>query len=454
MDNYRSKVLTFVSISIILLFTASYFNKNIVAFYPNFKGINIVSDIIEKPLQKNKTSVLKKLNQATASDPIYHDFEQYDAVENCIMGFDQYKDEVVLSDFQNKILALSQQKKGKIRIAWFGDSTIEGDLITKQLRVLFNNYFKSDTGVGFLPIHTVASEFRKTGTIDLNGTFETNNFIENPKNLFISGYSYNASDLELTVTNKVKKNPSINLEKWLYCGKGDSLEIEMDEKIRLFTPTLNFNKILLDNSPSNVINFKIKKNNAPIFGVSMEPETGIIIDNYSFRGITGVELRKVQNQLLDELNSDATYDLIVFQYGVNLLYKPDLVDFENYHSKMNHVIKRLKKHLNQSEFLIIGSADRAFKYNGEWKTAIGMDSLLKVQAKIAYENKIPFFNLYKSMGGEGTIVKWVDSLPTMANKDYIHFNYKGANKVANIIFNSFINDYNKILKNKSRKSKK
>ena len=58
------------------------------------------------------------------------------------------------------------------------------------------------------------------------------------------------------------------------------------------------------------------------------------------------------------------------------------------------------------------------------------------------------------MGGEGTIVKWVDSLPTMANKDYIHFNYKGANKVANIIFNSFINDYNKILKNKSRKIKK
>jgi lysophospholipase L1-like esterase len=58
------------------------------------------------------------------------------------------------------------------------------------------------------------------------------------------------------------------------------------------------------------------------------------------------------------------------------------------------------------------------------------------------------------MGGEGTIVKWADTVPRLANKDYIHFNYKGANKVANIIFNSFINDYNKILKSKSSKIKK
>jgi lysophospholipase L1-like esterase len=454
MDNFRSKVLTFIIFTILLLFTASYFNKIIVDFYPNFKGINIISEIIERPVKKNKKPILKKINTASTNTHIYNTFEKYDAFENDIIGFDQYNDQVALSDFQNKILELTKQKKVKIRIAWFGDSTIEGDLITEQLRVLFNNYFKSNTGVGFLPINTVSSKSRSTGTIDFSGDFETYNFIENPKNLFISGYSYDAPNLDLTITNKVKKKPSANLEKWLYCGKGDSLHIEMDEKIRVFNPTKEFNKILLDDSPSNVIHFKIKNNTAPIFGVSMEPETGIIIDNYSFRGITGVELRKVQNQVLDEINTSSTYDLVVFQYGVNLLFRPELDNFDNYYSKMNHVIQKLKKHLTKSEFLIISSADRAFKYNGEWKTAIGIDSLIKVQAKLAYKNKIPFFNLYKSMGGEGTIVKWADTVPRLANKDYIHFNYKGANKVANIIFNSFINDYNKILKSKSSKIKK
>lgn len=454
MDNYRSKVLTFIIVSIILLFTASYFSPVITDFYPNFKGINIISEIIAKPVQKNKTVVTKKSNPSIDTTHLFNDFDKYEVLKNSIIAFDQNYNEVALKNFQDKIASLHQQKTGKIKIAWFGDSTIEGDLITQQLRVLFNNYFETTTGVGFLPIHTVSSDFRKTGHIDYIGAFETHNFIEDPKNLFLSGYSYTASDLELTVTNNVKKNPSLNLEKWLYCGQGDSLEIEMDDQTRLFTPTQNFNKILLDNSSSNSVHFKIKKNTAPIYGVSIEPENGIIIDNYSFRGITGVELRKVQNELLDELNSTSAYDLIVFQYGVNLLYKPDLVDFENYHSKMNHVIKRLKSHLNKSEFLIIGSADRAFKYNGEWKTAIGIDSLLKVQAQLAYENKIPFLNLYQSMGGEGTIVKWADTIPRLANKDYIHFNYKGANKVAKIIFKAFLNDYNKKLKNKSSKIKK
>jgi hypothetical protein len=364
MDNFRSKVLTFIIFTILLLFTASYFNKIIVDFYPNFKGINIISEIIERPVKKNKKPILKKINTASTNTHIYNTFEKYDAFENDIIGFDQYNDQVALSDFQNKILELTKQKKVKIRIAWFGDSTIEGDLITEQLRVLFNNYFKSNTGVGFLPINTVSSKSRSTGTIDFSGDFETYNFIENPKNLFISGYSYDAPNLDLTITNKVKKKPSANLEKWLYCGKGDSLHIEMDEKIRVFNPTKEFNKILLDDSPSNVIHFKIKNNTAPIFGVSMEPETGIIIDNYSFRGITGVELRKVQNQVLDEINTSSTYDLVVFQYGVNLLFRPELDNFDNYYSKMNHVIQKLKKHLTKSEFLIISSADRAFKYNG------------------------------------------------------------------------------------------
>jgi lysophospholipase L1-like esterase len=183
----------------------------------------------------------------------------------------------------------------------------------------------------------------------------------------------------------------------------------------------------------------------------MEPQTGVIIDNFSFRGITGVELRKISDELLDDINTTESYDLIVLQYGVNLLFRPNLKNFDYYYSTMNPIINKLKNHLCNSEFLIIGTADRAFKYNGEWKTAVGIDSLIKVQAKLAFDNKIPFFNLYKSMGGEGSIVKWADTIPRLANKDYIHFNYKGATQVANIIFNSLIKDYKKIPKSKTRK---
>jgi lysophospholipase L1-like esterase len=451
MKNFRFKVLAFIIITSLILFSTSYFSKNIIEIYPNFKSINILSVIISNTPKKikNPNKKYKKENKVKSECTIYNDFEQYNNT-NRIIGFNP-KDEVVLDKFQNKLLALSQNKKVKIRIAWFGDSVIEGDLVTQQLRELFYNYFKSNSGVGFLPINTVSSKFRITGTINSFGSYETNNFKKNPNDLYLSGYSYNSSAIEFTVKDRVKKNPLQNLEKWLYCGKGDSLEIELNKKIRMFNTSKKLNKILLDNSPSNEINFKINRNSAPIFGVSMEPETGVIIDNFSFRGITGVELRKVRDELLDDINTTESYDLIVLQYGVNLLFKPNLKNFDYYYSLMNPVIKKLRNHLYNSEFLIIGSADRAFKYNGEWKTAIGIDSLIKVQAKLAFDNKIPFFNLYKSMGGEGSIVKWADTIPRLANKDYIHFNYKGATQVANIIFNSLIKDYKKISKSKTRK---
>ncbi len=37
--------------------------------------------------------------------------------------------------------------------------------------------------------------------------------------------------------------------------------------------------------------------------------------------------------------------------------------------------------------------------------------------------------------------RWVDTIPSLGKKDYIHFTYAGANKVAEMIFNVVMNDY-------------
>lgn len=77
------------------------------------------------------------------------------------------------------------------------------------------------------------------------------------------------------------------------------------------------------------------------------------------------------------------------------------------------------------------------------ETAIGIDSLIQTQARLSYDTNTPFYNFYKSIGGNGTIVKWADSIVPFANKDYIHFNYKGARAVSKTIFKALINDYQK-----------
>ena len=44
-----------------------------------------------------------------------------------------------------------------------------------------------------------------------------------------------------------------------------------------------------------------------------------------------------------------------------------------------------------------------------------------------------YWDLYDVMGGEGSMVAWVEGDPALAVKDYIHFTPKGASKVGNAL---------------------
>jgi hypothetical protein len=56
------------------------------------------------------------------------------------------------------------------------------------------------------------------------------------------------------------------------------------------------------------------------------------------------------------------------------------------------------------------------------------------------------------MGGNGSMVQWVEAVPAKANKDYTHFNHRGAKEVANIIY-SQINQGYETYKNLRKKRK-
>lgn len=47
------------------------------------------------------------------------------------------------------------------------------------------------------------------------------------------------------------------------------------------------------------------------------------------------------------------------------------------------------------------------------------------------------------MGGEGSMVQWVDEEPAKASKDYTHFNFRGAKEVAKMLFNQINDGYEK-----------
>lgn len=446
--NSNKRVVILVVIASLLLFIASVFSDFIVPFFPNFKNINIVQDIVNVPI---KSIPKKSIAKSTIEVEKELDFDNYLKKDN-ITAFSDAEKQTSLTKFNQKLLELANGKKVKIRIAWFGDSVIEGDLVTQNLRELLQKYFdkNKNSGVGFMPIKSVSSENRISAKISVKGAFETDNFKNSKSGLFFSGYSYKTTNLEVFFADNLIKSKTQKLQKWLLYGKGDSITISIDSTVKNYAAAKNFNRILLDNSANSKINFTIKSKNATLFGISSEPEFGLVLDNYSFRGITGVELKRIDNLLLNDLDSENYYDLVVFQYGVNLLFRPNDKNYDYYYKIMNPVLKKFKENMKNSEYLLISCSDKAFKYSGEWKTAVGIDSLLKTQAKLAFDNKIAFFNMYQSMGGNGSIIKWTDTIPRLANKDYIHFNHNGAKVIAKILFEAFVKDYEKSLKKKPK----
>jgi lysophospholipase L1-like esterase len=98
---------------------------------------------------------------------------------------------------------------------------------------------------------------------------------------------------------------------------------------------------------------------------------------------------------------------------------------------------------------LVSSADKAFRYDDSYKTAIGLRNLLTFQQRVAYSTGSAFYNTYASMGGEGSMVRWVNSNPPLAFKDYTHLTPKGADIIGKSIYDAILFEYNKAVQNSS-----
>jgi lysophospholipase L1-like esterase len=447
MNNSRKVVILILVVTIIQL-SLSVFSNQFIAYYPYFKNVNLLSDILVKEKSKKENQKKKHFGSSNATDSLpMNDFDAY-AKKGTLIRFNSDTVSPALQKFNEKLIALSEGKNVKIRIAWFGDSQIEGDFITQDVREQLQNYFGAQKGVGYVPIKSISSDFRRTAKVFTTGDVNVDNFKKQDHNagLFFSGYSFFSNNLDIDFRDNIKKNSTQITQKWLLYGKGDSISVKINDSVRKYPANQEFNRLLVGSGVSNKAMFTVFSKKTPIFGLSSEPQSGIVLDNFSFRGITGVELKKINSELLAEISKSGYYDLIVFQYGVNLMFKPNDTNYDYYYRGMRPVLKKFKNNMPNTEFLLFSCSDRAFNYDGTWKTAIGIDSLIQTQARLAYDNDIPFYNFYKSNGGNGTVVKWADSTVQLANKDYIHFNFRGAKVVAKTIFTALINDYKKAVK--------
>ncbi|MEI9944237.1 MAG: hypothetical protein WDN26_08410 [Chitinophagaceae bacterium] len=444
--NSNRRVLLFVLYSVGLLFIISLVGSLAGFSWMPFKRVNLISDVYRSPSDStaNDDDTAGKIdepiiieNKPKENFALYHQ-------PRFITNFNADTAQSSINGFLQKLDELKHGQKRKVRIAYFGDSMIEGDLLTQTLRKLLQQMFGGN-GVGFVPITSQVSKFRQTATADYSSGWQDENFKEGKTNkLYLSGHLFRSSGDWVQIRDQTIPTDSVVLEKSLICGNtsqtinvtvnGGSFPVHADNLC---------NRIVIAKDKSTLLKLSVANEQLPVYGVSFESESGIFVDNFSFRGITGIEFARIDSTFLSAVAQNNPYDLIIFQYGVNLLFRPNDKNFNWYAKAMLPIIRKLKHCFPSSDFIVASCADRAFRYGGAYQSAIGIDSLIKIQALLAYETGSSFYNQYESMGGRNSIVEWANMKPSLANRDYVHPNHRGAEILANYLFEAMMNEYKK-----------
>lgn len=445
--NYKRYVLLFNIFFLLILITATLlFEWKPGIAGPVFRPLDILSDVVKdssgrQKRVKDKTNIVNEKNGHGNKE--IRDYTTYPGLIN------NSKQSTALYDFFSHLQELKQNKRKKIRVAYFGDSMVEGDLVTQDLRRMLQEVF-GGSGVGFVPITSIVAGFRQTVTHSFSSNWDDVSFKSDNKathNLFISGHSYFSSGNSL-VTYKAVNQPrldnfdDITVLFGAPVGGGEAdANIIVNGSAYPVHATAPVNKLELKLGNAKEVQLSITSTSIPLYGTAFEADSGIVLDNFSFRGISGVELDYFSETYLKQVQATRPYDLLVFHYGPNLLFKPNLTDFSWYSKKMQPTLQKIRNAFTGTSMLLVSTADKGFRYDGAWHTAKGVEPLIDAQYGMAKNTGSDFFNLYNAMGGEDAIVRWANAEPSLANKDYTHANHRGAKQIAEFIFNAIMKEY-------------
>jgi len=344
---------------------------------------------------------------------------------------------------------------GQLRIMYYGDSQIEGDRITSYLRRTLREGH-GGTGPGlFLPLMPVMY----TNTIWLRSStnWEKYNYLSckngeishSKLGPFMAICRYLPEDVKASVSQKAfvrikptKLADSASSEYDLlrvFYGNTDGIVtiVIKTDNIEVLSDTLKRGKGVneigcpLNKAREILIEFTGKVS-PDIYGISIESKDGIILDNIPQRGSAGLEFTMVDRDNLAELYKRLSPDLFVLHYGLNVV-KNASSDYSYYQKGLERQILLLKKISPFTPILVISLTDMAEKEGDSIMSYRNIPAIIDAQRQAALQERVTFWDSYSAMGGEESIIKWAEKKPPLAQKDFVHFTYQGADTLAKML---------------------
>lgn len=334
-----------------------------------------------------------------------------------------------------------------VRIAFLGDSFVEGDILTADLREALQSQF-GGSGVGFAPFASPLTGFRRTIKTHSKG-WTSHNIMQQAKSpaevqqsFTVAGWACRPVDgattrWEGTEVRKrlvscdgarlwfLSRQPS-SLELTVNDSLTHRFEVEADEALReieLYAPGMHSLSVKILTGAEGFVGH----------GAQFHGAEGVVLDNYSVRSNNGRALFWSSPSLNAQLQQLCPYDLVVLQYGLNMMQQ-GVLSYARYSDQLCEMVDYVRRCFPGAAVLILGVSERWVKNESGFAPMDAINAMKGWQRRAARERGAAFWatsDAMQALGGMDLFVRngW-------AGKDYTHINYAGGRAIAQALYDA------------------
>lgn len=374
-----------------------------------------------------------------------------------------------------KEMEIASATGNTFRIAHYGDSQIEGDRITAYVRNSLQKKF-GGTGTGIFSIIEIAPRLavkaeysdnwirypgfgKKDTTVKHNHYGAIMSFCRfkpidlTDTSFTVATYTFNKSKAaygNARTFSKLKLFYGFNTKpvKVEITADGNSLYSQVLQPIENITAAeFNFSVV-----PEQLTLTFSGKDSPNIYGISLEGNKGIIMDNIGMRGASGTDFSKQNSRTLKAMYDKLNIKLLILQYGGNVMpYIKDEKGAENYGKWFESQLYFLKKHIPNVAIIVIGPSDMSVKEKDKYVTYPHLETVRDALKIATFNAGAAYWDMYEAMGGKNSMPKWVNANPPLAAPDYTHFSPSGTTKISEMFYDAFIKEYEAYKLNSAKK---
>ena len=182
---------------------------------------------------------------------------------------------------------------------------------------------------------------------------------------------------------------------------------------------------------------------AEIYGVATDGTAGVTVDNIPMRGSTGHILTRIDQDLMKAAFELDDTRLVILQFGGNFVPAASSSKaISGYMDKVREQIAWFRETAPESKILFIGPSDMAMSTeDGRIVSYRRLPELVDSLKAVSLQSGAAYWDLYRMMGGKNSMAQWVRHYPAYAGPDYVHFTPTGAKLVGETLSRSLLTYY-------------